>query len=174
LKDLVFLDESGANLQMQKRFGRGFIGKRIKIFSPYKKGNKFTMLSAINHEEVLASLYLEGAANGEIFLQFIKDCLCPVLKKENVVVMDNVSFHKVVGIEEAIKNVGAELIYLPPYSPEMNPIELMWAKIKSYLRKKAARNIEKFHSALKQAFESITAKDLTNWFKHCVKNGSTF
>ena len=114
-QDLIFLDESGANLQMSPLYGRGYGGERVVKAVPFNRGNSFTMLSAISFTKIEAALYGEWAANGEIFLGFIKKCLCPILHSRHVVIMDNVAFHKVCGVKEAIESTGAKLIYLPPY-----------------------------------------------------------
>ena len=94
-------------------------------------------------------------------------CLCPVLQKRHVVIMDNVAFHQVWGVKEAIESTGVKLIYLPPYSPDLNPIEQMWGKVKNYLRKESARTLDKFAISIKLAFMSIQSADLSNWYGHC-------
>lgn len=167
MKDLIFLDESGAHLQMAPLYGRAYKKERVSYPVPFNRGNRFTLISAISFEKIEAALYGQWSANGYIFLNFIEQCLCPVLRKGQVVVMDNVAFHQVSGVKEAIENVGARLIYLPPYSPELNPIEQMWSKIKNGLRQASSRTLRKFKINLKTAFESIEKTDLGNWFKHC-------
>jgi transposase len=167
MRDLIFLDESGANLRMAPLYGRAPGGKRAVDAVPFNRGNRLTMLSAISFEKVEAALYGEWAADGEIFLNFIMRCLCPVLQKRHIVIMDNVAFHQVHGVEEAIKSTGAKLIYLPPYSPDLNPIEQMWGKVKTCLRKESARTLDKFAISIKVAFMSIQPTDLANWYRHC-------
>lgn len=152
---------------MAHLYGRGYKKERVTYPVPFKRGNHFTLISAISFQKVEAAVYGKWSANGEIFLNFIKQCLCPVLRKGQVVVMDNVAFHQVVGVKEAIEAVGARLVYLPPYSPDLNPIEQMWGKIKNCLRKASARTLRKFKVAVKMAFENINTTDLGNWFKHC-------
>lgn len=152
---------------MAPRYGRGYKKSRVCYAVPFNRGNRLTLISAISIKKVEAALYGEWSANGEIFLHFIEECLCPVLRKGQVVVMDNVPFHQVIGIQEAIEKVGAKLVYLPPYSPDLNPIELMWSKIKNYLRRASARDLEKFKIAIKAAYENIEQADLNNWFRHC-------
>jgi transposase len=166
ISDLVFLDESGANLQMSPLYGRGYKQARVPFSVPFAPGSRLTLISAISFQKIEAALYGEWSANGEIFLNFIERCLCPVLRKGQVVVMDNVSFHRVSGVREAIEKTGARLVYLPPYSPELNPIELMWSKVKNCLRKASARTLQKFKIEIKTAFESIQPTDLNNWFRH--------
>ena len=167
LKDLIFLDESGANLQMAPRYGRGYKKSRVYYAVPFNRGNRLTLISAISIKKVEAALYGEWSANGEIFLHFIEECLCPTLRKGSVVVMDNVAFHRVKGVKEAIEKTGARLVYLPPYSPDLNPIEQMWSKIKNYLRRASARDIKKFKISINFAYNSIESSDLKNWFRHC-------
>jgi transposase len=167
IRNLIFLDESGANLRMAPLYGRAPGGERIFNAVPFNRGNRMTMISAISFEKIEAALYGEWAADGEIFLNFITRCVCPVLRKRHVVIMDNVAFHQVCGVREAIEATGAKLIYLPPYSPDLNPIEQMWGKIKNYLRKEAARTLDKFAVSVKEAFMSIKSADLINWYHHC-------
>lgn len=152
---------------MAPLYGRAEGGQRVHTAVPFDRGNKITMLSAISFERVEAALYGNWAADGEIFLNFITRCLCPALKKHHVVIMDNVAFHQVSGVREAIEATGARLVYLPPYSPDLNPIEQMWSKIKNYLRKEAARTMDKFAISVRAAFESIDPTDLLNWYHHC-------
>lgn len=151
---------------MAPRYGRAYGKERAMLMAPYQHGNQMTMISAISVEKIEAAMYGQWAANGEIFLTFLEKCLCPVLKPGHVVVMDNVGFHKVAGVDEIIKSTGAELIYLPPYSPELNPIEEMWSKIKGRLRKLSARTVDTFQNAIKFAYESINQFDLKGWFRH--------
>lgn len=167
VRDLIFLDESGANLRMAPLYGRAPGGERVVNAVPFNRGNRLTMLSAISFEKIEAALYGEWAADGEIFLNFITRCLCPVLQKRHIVIMDNVAFHQVCGVKEAIESTGARLIYLPPYSPDLNPIEQMWGKVKNCLRKESARTLDKFAISIKVAFMSIQSTDLANWYGHC-------
>lgn len=152
---------------MAPLYGRGYKGSRVKYAVPFNRGNHLTMIGAISHSKIEAAMYGQWSTNGEIFLNFIEQCLCPVLRKDQVVVMDNVSFHQVQGVKEAIEKTGARLIYLPPYSPEFNPIEPMWGKIKQYLRQAQARTLKDFNKIIKIAFENIQPQNLSNWFKHC-------
>lgn len=165
-KNLLFLDESGANLQMAPLYGRAYKKERAYQAVPFNRGTRMTMIGVISCQKVEAAVYGEWSANGETFLEFIEKNVCPVLKKGQVLVMDNVAFHKVSGIREAIEKKGVRLVYLPPYSPELNPIELMWSKIKNCLRNAQARTCECFKKAIKHAFESIEQNDLIAWFNH--------
>jgi len=167
MRNLIFLDESGANLRMAPLYGRAKGGERVVDAVPFNRGHRITMLSAISFEKVEAALYGKWAADGNIFLNFIVKCLCPILQKRHIVIMDNVAFHQVCGVREAIEATGAKLIYLPPYSPDLNPIEQMWGKVKNCLRKESARTLDKFAIAIKVAFMNIKSADLTNWYNHC-------
>lgn len=152
---------------MAPRYGRGYKKARVKQFVPFNRGNHFTMIGAISAQKVEAAVYGAWSADGAIFLEFIENYLCPVLRSGQVVVMDNVAFHGVKGVEEAITKVGARLIYLPPYSPDLNPIEQMWSKIKNYLRRASARDEKKFKKEIKTAFKNIISENLLGWFNHC-------
>ena len=151
---------------MAPRYGRAYGKERAIVKAPYQHGCQITMISAISVCGVESALYGQWAANGDIFVEFLQKCLCPVLTTQHVVVMDNVSFHKSQRVADTIKNVGAEIVYLPPYSPELNPIEEMWSKIKNTLRKLSARTLETFQKSIKKAFKSITQQDLLGWFTH--------
>lgn len=166
MKNLLFLDEAGANLQMTPRYGRGYKGDRVATAAPYQRGNKITMISVISLYQVEAAMYGTWSADGEIFAEFISQALRPILKPEHVIIMDNVSFHKSKHVEEIIHDVGARIIYLPPYHPELNPIEEMWSKIKTCLRKSSARTLEQFQNAIKKSFEAVSQNDLLGWFRH--------
>lgn len=167
IKNLIFIDESGANLEMTPRYGRGRPGERVNILAPYGRKTNMTMISAISIRKVEAAMYGEWAANAEIFLHFIETNLVPVLKKRHVVVMDNVPFHLNDKIVKAIEGTGAKVVMLPPYSPELNPIECMWSKLKTYMRKISARTPRQFKKSIRVAYKKINGSDLKGWFNHC-------
>ena len=160
------MDEAAAHLQMAPRYGRAYGGERATLSAPYQRGCHITMIGAISIKKIEAAMYGRWSTNGEIFVQFLETQLLPILRKEHVVVMDNVSFHKVKQVSEVIKKVGAQLIYLPRYHPELNPIEEMWSKVKNMLRKLSARNLSDFQKAIKQSFEAVCPSDLFGWFQH--------
>lgn len=151
---------------MHPIYGRAYGSERATITAPYHRGNYMTILGAISLDGIKAVTYTEGAGNASIFAYFIENFLCPTLHPKNVVVMDNVAFHKSERIKSVIENTGAKLIYSPPYSPEFNPIEEMWSKVKSRLRKISARTKETFKKGIKEALLSITNSDLFGWFNH--------
>lgn len=110
---------------------------------------------------------VEGSLTGDLFLAFVRSWLLPLLKPGQVVVMDNLSVHKVAGVRSSLEAAGVRLLYLPPYSPDFSPIEKMWFKLKTYLRSQAARTRQALLSALSSAFDQITPKDTRAWFHHC-------
>jgi len=166
VKNLIFLDEAGANLQMCPRYGRAYGGTRAKVDAPYQRGNHITIIGAISMSQVETAMYGQWSANTDIFCEFLKNYLSPILKPKHVVVMDNVAFHKSEQASKIIESTGAKWIYLPPYHPELNPIEEMWSKIKTILRQQSARTLYTFQNAIKNAFSAISATDLDAWFKH--------
>ncbi len=166
-KQLIFLDESGANLAMTRLYGRGPIGKRVAGSAPHNYGPNVTMVGAMGVNGVSAAMSFEGAMNGDVFRVFIEQVLAPTLKPGEVVVMDNLSAHKVQGIREAIGRTGASLLYLPPYSPDFSPIEQCWSKVKTLLRKAKARTLEALNDAIDDAIGQVNSSDANGWFHHC-------
>jgi hypothetical protein len=128
--DLVFVDESGADLGMTPRCGWAHVGERARDSAPINKGRNLTMVAGMSIEGPLAARVQEGALNGERFVRWVRTALAPHLWSGAVVVLDNLGAHKVKGVREAIEAVGARVLYLPPYSPDFNAIERMWSKIK--------------------------------------------
>jgi transposase len=151
---------------MRPLYGRALGQERAFLSSPFRRTKNMTIIGAIDYEKVMAATYGQWAANGEIFLQFLEQQLCPKLKPHHVVIMDNVRFHQVTGVRDLIEATGARLIYLPPYHPELNPIENMWSKIKNSLRTSSSRTNRTFKKAIRVAFENIHDSDLQGWFKH--------
>jgi transposase len=165
--NLIFIDESGANLRMESTYARSEGGLRIKMPVPFNRGPQLSMIGAISTKKVEAALYGEWSTNGEIFLSFIENQLIPKLKPNHIVVMDNIKFHMQEAVAKAIQSKGAKVIFLPPYSPDLSPIENMWSKIKNTLRRFAPRSLKAFKKIIRVAFEEISKSDLIGWFKHC-------
>ena len=141
-RKLVFIDETSASTNMTRRYGRGTRGERLVCKIPHGHWKTSTFIAALRHNRVTAPLLLDGAMNGQSFLAYVEQILAPTLKRGDIVVMDNVSVHKVAGVREAIEARAAMLLYLPPYSPDLNPIEQFFSKLKAILRKAAARSID--------------------------------
>ena len=153
---------------MVSLYARAKKGKRAYAPKPQKRGKNISILGAMSlNDGFLAGLTFEGGTNGDTFLWFIENILVPQLWFGAVVVMDNLSAHKVQGVTEAIESVGAKVIYLSPYSPDFNPIEHLWSKLKAYLRKVEARTKDILDNAIRDGLNLITLKDVRNWFTHC-------
>lgn len=167
VEKLVFLDECSTNTAMHRRFGRSMRGERAEGVAPVNYGDNISVIGAIRLEGIVTVMTIEGAVDGDVFKAFTEHMLAPELHEGDVVVMDNLAAHKIAGISEAIEAVGARLIYLPPYSPDLNPIEKCWAKVKHFLRSFAARTKEALYQKLAQSLDLVTLKDLLGWFKHC-------
>jgi len=164
---LKFLDESGSNLALTRLFGRAAPGTRVTEGVPQNYGENMTMLAAIGVGGICAPMTVNGAVDGAVFLAYVCEMLVPTLSKGDIVVMDNLGAHKVVGVREAIEAKGARVEYLPPYSPDFNPIEKCWSKIKTFLRTAKARTRADLEAALKEALLQITQADVRAWFAHC-------
>jgi transposase len=164
---LLFIDESGAKTNMTRRRGRSRRGQRLKAFAPLGHWHTTTMISAIGLCGVRASMVLDGATDTEAFCIYIERVLAPVLRDGEIVVMDNLQPHKHPRVRQAIEAAGATLVYLPPYSPDFNPIEPMWSKVKQSLRSTAARTFEGLLAAIKAALESVMPTDCVGFFRGC-------
>jgi len=167
LERLKFLDEAGSSIAMTRLYGRAQPGQRVVETVPQNYGENVSMLAAISVAGVSAPMTITGAVDGLVFLEYVKQVLCPTLAEGEVVVMDNLSAHKIAGVRQAIEERGAKLLYLPPYSPDLNPIEKCWSKIKTHLRKAKARTYEALTAALKEALLTITTADIRGWFASC-------
>ena len=163
---LVFVDESGANTQMTRRYGRCRIGQRLVGRVPHGHYQTTTMIAAVRLAGPQAPWLFAGALDGELFLAWVKQGLAPCLQPDDVVILDNLATHKVAGVREAIAAVGARLEYLPPYSPDFNPIEPMWSKVKAGLKSREPRNARQLLRAASAAFATVTTTDCHGFFLH--------
>ena len=161
---LIFLDESGINTGMTRLYGRSSDGERVIDYIPDVRFERTSILSSIRANGEMVPLVFEGALNGELFKEYVSQCLAPTLHKGDIVIMDNLSSHKVRGVIDPIIAAGASVVYLPPYSPDLNPIEMMWSKMKAYLRKVKARTKESLEAAVAEALNHITKADILAWF----------
>ena len=164
---LKFLDEAGSNLAMTRLYGRAAPGERVFDAVPQNYGENISMLACLSLSGISAPMTINGAVDSLVFLAYLEQVLVPTLAEGDIVVMDNLSAHKVKGVREMIEACGARLIYLPPYSPDLNPIEKCWSKIKTYLRSAKARTREALEKALRRALELITEEDAAGWFASC-------
>lgn len=164
---LVFLDESCAKTNMTPLRGRVRTGRRLYDATPCGNWHTTTLISSIRLDGTTAMMVLEGSADGDAFRTYIEEFLVPTLRPGDVVVMDNLSTHKVSGVVDSIEAVGAKVWYLPPYSPDLNPIEKMWSKIKTLLRKSKARTTETLWEAICSAKAAVSQQDAQGWFTSC-------
>lgn len=161
---LVFIDETWATTNMARRYGRAPRGQRLVASVPHGHWQTSTFLAALRHDRISAPYVLEGAINGEVFRAYVEQMLAPTLEPDDIVVMDNLGSHKVAGVREAIEARGATLLYLPPYSPDLNPIEQVFAKLKSILRSAAARTREALWAAIATALNAFSPQECQNYF----------
>jgi transposase len=159
------LDESGVSTQMTRRYARAERGVRVHESTPEGNWKILTILGAMSLRGMIATMTIEAATDAEIFLAYLEHVLCPVLRPGDVVIIDNLSSHKVSGVRECIEAAGAELLYLPPYSPDLNPIEKAWAKLKQLLRTAKARTAETLEQAIADHLPDIRPQDAQAWFR---------
>ena len=169
IDQFVFLDESGAKTNMTRLYGRAPIGQRCYYATPHGHWKTTTMLSAIRSTGVIrdASVVFDGPTDSNLFRSYVEQCLAPSLHAGDIVVMDNLASHKVEGVREAIDRVGASVWYLPPYSPDLNPIEKMWSKVKTWLRRVAARTVNGIIQAVGDALSAVSATECQAYFRSC-------
>ncbi len=153
---------------MTRLYARSAGGERICETTPGGRWKIMTILGAMSLGGIIASMTIEEATDGDIFLAYIEHILCPALKPGDVVVMDNLSSHKIKDVRRFIEKVGAEILYLPPYSPDLNPIEKAWSKLKQILCSAKARTKEALEAAITEAIRLITPDNAKAWFNHCI------
>ena len=164
---LKFVDESGCNIAMTRRYGRARHGARVHDAVPKNFGRNVTILGALSCQGLDAVMTVDGATDTRVFRAYVTQVLAPTLAPDDIVIMDNLSAHNVAGINEAIEATGAGLLYLPPYSTDFSPIENCWSKLKALLRKVKGRTRDALDDALKQSIGRITEADASGWFRHC-------
>lgn len=167
VRNLVFIDEAGIHLGMERLFARAFRGERAVDAVPRNRGTNVSLIGALSLGGLIASMTLEGSVDTSAFLSYVCDVLVPQLWVGAIVVMDNLKVHHAHSIRRAIEAVGAQLVFLPPYSPDLSPIELCWSKLKQFLRSKAARTYEALNLAMSEGVNYITEDDAIGWFNHC-------
>jgi len=163
---LVFLDESGVNTKMARRQGRAPKGQRLVASIPHGHWSTNTFIAGLRHDGIVAPWLLNGPMNGDAFLTYIATQLAPCLTPGDIVIMDNLSTHKIKGVRETIEARGARLLYLPPYSPDLNPIEMVFAKLKALLRKAAERTEDGICERIGQLLETFTPQECSNYLNH--------
>lgn len=151
---------------MTRRYGRALHGSRVDEGVPAGRWRTLTVLGAVSLSGWVAVMSVEAATDGDVFLAYLEHVLCPQLKPGQLVVMDNLGAHKVDGVRELIEHTGAFLCYLPPYSPDFNPIEKCWAQMKHKLRALKARSVVTLQQGLANALASLTPQNAVNYFRH--------
>lgn len=164
---LVFLDETAANTKMARHYGRAFRGHRLVSSVPHGHWKTTTFVAGLTLDGFIAPLVVDGPMNGDVFRAYAEQQLSSALRPGDLVIMDNLAAHKVRGVREAIESAGAELEYLPPYSPDFNPIELAFAKLKSFLRSAAARTVAALEETINKIIDRFSCDECTNYFRHC-------
>ena len=163
---LVFIDETSANTKMVRLGGRCPRGERLVSDVPCGQWKTVTFIAGLRHNRITAPCVFEGAMNAETFLMYVEQCLAPTLKRNDIVVIDNLPAHKAPAIGEAIEARGATLRYLPKYSPDLNPIEMPFSALKAHLRKLAERTVGGLHRGIRTFIEDFTAREARNYFRH--------
>lgn len=164
---LRFIDETGINVALTRRYGRAMRGERISEAVPKNYGEQQSIISAMGLDGVAAVFIIEGAVDTSAFDLYVERVLRPTMKAGDIFVLDNLTAHHASQIEAVAQECQAEVLWLAPYSPDFSPIELLWSKIKSSLRKAKARTIEELGYALNKGLELITLNNCRAWFEHC-------
>jgi transposase len=163
----VFLDETGTATNMARRYGRSLAQRRLVAAVPHGHWRTTTFVAGLRQTGIVAPLVLDGPMTGPAFRAYVEQFLAPSLAPGDVVVLDNLAAHRVDGIRQALAAVGASILYLPPYSPDLNPIEQLFAKLKALLRRAAARTRDELWSAIGRLLEAYSPTECSNYLTHC-------
>ncbi len=163
---LVFIDETSTSTNMVRLRGRCPRGVRLISQVPHGHWKTITFVAGLRYRAIVAPFVLDGAMNGTMFLAYVNQCLAPTLKRGDIVIMDSLPVHKVSGVKEAIEGRGATLLYLPSYSPDLNPIEQAFSKLKAHLRKAAEETVPGLLRRIGRILDTFTARECTNFLRH--------
>lgn len=163
---LIFIDETSANTKMARLYGRCARGERLVDHVPQGHWKTITLVAALRWHGLRASQTIDGSMTGKKFLAYVEQCLAPTLKRNDIVAIDNLPAHKAAGVREAIEACGATLRFLPKYSPDLNPIEMSFSKLKAHLRKAAERTIPRLRRRISRFVRSLPAREAANYFTH--------
>lgn len=152
---------------MARRYARAQGGARALGFVPKNWGESTTLVAGIGLRGLVAPMVMPGSLNGEVFDTYIEQFVIPVLVPGDVVILDNLSAHKREKVQRLVMGKGARVVFIPPYSPDLNPIELCWSKLKTLLRTQKPRTVDELIAATADAIEHVTTSDLTSWIRHC-------
>jgi transposase len=164
---LVFIDETGLRTNLVRRYGRARRGQRLIDRTPHGHWKTTTFVSALRHDRLTAPMVVDGAMNSAVFLAYVRQVLVPTLSLGDIVVMDNLSSHKAAGVQQAIESAGATLVYLPPYSPDLNPIENAYSKFKWLVRSAAERTVEGLWSLAGRLLDQFPPDECRRYLRHC-------
>ncbi len=164
VEKLVFIDETWTSTSMTRRYGRAPRGQRCIASAPHGHWETTTFVAALRHQQLTAPLVTDGPMDGEMFLAYVRQFLCPTLQPGDIVILDNLSSHKVTGVQDVIAAAGAMLLYLPPHSPDLNPIEKLFAKLKALLRKAAKRSVEALWNEIGELLNTLSSTECANYF----------
>jgi len=173
IERLFFIDECGTNTKMARTRGRSKRGMRCRADIPHGHWKTTTLVAALTTSGIAAPMILDGAMDGDMFIAYVTHVLLKELRSGDVVVMDNLPAHKVAGVRAIIEGIGAKLMYLPPYSPDFNPIEKAFSQIKAFLKKTAARTKEKLDAAIADAIDVVSAQNAIKYFAACGYESDT-
>jgi transposase len=167
LERLVFIDETWASTNMTRRYGRAPVGERLADYVPHGHWKVTTFVGALRHDGLCAPMVVDGAVNGPVFRAYAEQVLAPALREGDVVVMDNLSSHKVAGVREAVERAKARVVYLPAYSPDYNPIELAFAKVKALLRAAELRDVARLEEFFGRVHLEFPPEECAAYVRHC-------
>lgn len=163
---LVFIDETATATNMTRLRGRSAEGQRLIGKSPHGHRKTTTFVAGLRNDRITAPLVIDGAMTGDLFVQYVEQFLVPTLTPNDIVIMDNLPVHKVAGVKTAIETAGASLLYLPPYSPDLNPIEMVFAKLKALLRKASERTVGKLWDRIGKLLQAFSSQECENYLAH--------
>ena len=164
VEKLVFIDETGAATNRTRSHGRAPKGCRCVDSAPFGDWQTTTFVAGLRHNQSTAPMGIDGPMDGELFLAWVEQFLGPTLQAGDIAILDNLSSHKVEGVQQAIAAAGATVLYLPPYSPDLNPIEKLFSKLKTLLRKAAKRSIEDLWQEIGELLDTVSTSECTNYF----------
>jgi transposase len=164
---LVFIDETAATTNMTRRYGRASVGQRVVEAVPHGHYKRTTFVSALRCDGLSAAMTVDGSMNGDLFVAYVEQVLLPELRVGDVVILDNLQAHKRAEARELIQGAGCALVFLPPYSPDLNPIEMAFSKLKALLRKAKKRTVDELRAFLFEALDAFKPQQCANFFAHC-------
>jgi transposase len=167
LPNTYWLDESGTNCGETRLYGRAFSNERVNDYVPDVRFERTSIIAVLGLNGIVAPMVYKGSMTGDFFRGYVEKFLAPVMKKGDTLILDSLSAHKVVGAFDSLFEKGVIVKFQPRYSPDFNPIENAWSKIKAYLRKVKARTFDSLFSAIGEAINTITKTDILAWVKHC-------